>query len=109
MEEKQALFRLAEILERSIKGAREVKEAAPGIISLDLHGLYADEAKALIDKTLSKAAKSTYILRLIHGYHRGDSIRRMIFLEYGQGLDRRVIRVRGGSNPGTTDLILREL
>lgn len=77
------------------------------IIDIDLHGLYQDEAVKVIDKALKEAGSSTYQIRLVHGYHRGTSLKNMIFDEYKY--HPKVLRVQPGDNQGVTLLILREL
>ena len=76
-------------------------------IDIDLHGLYQDEAIKVIDKALKAADDSTYQIRLIHGYHRGTSLKDMIIDEYRY--DPKVLRIQPGDNQGITLLILREL
>ena len=46
-----------------------------GNIEIDLHGLRADEARKKIDTAIRKADNSVYRIKLIHGYHRGTSLR----------------------------------
>jgi len=75
---------------------------------LDLHGLRTEEAKKKIDAALSAAGAGVYRIRLIHGYHRGDAIRRMIYEEYRFGREPKVLRVCPGENEGITELVLRE-
>ncbi len=79
-----------------------------GIIELDLHGLNGEEAKRKIDGAIKNAASSVYRVRLIHGYHGGTSIKRMIEEEYGYSREKRVLRICPGNNPGITELVLRE-
>lgn len=76
-------------------------------IDIDLHGLYQDEAIKVIDKALKSADDSTYQLRLIHGHHRGTSLKDMILDEYKY--HPKVLRIQPGDNQGVTLLILREL
>ena len=78
-----------------------------GIIELDLHGMRAEEAKARIDKALDSAGTGIYRIRLIHGYHRGTSLARMIREEYSYGREPRVKRRESGSNDGITELVLK--
>ena len=47
-------------------------------VTIDLHGLMRDEAMRRIDRTLRDAESSVYQVRLVHGYHRGTSLRSMI-------------------------------
>lgn len=77
------------------------------IITVDLHGLFRDEAVKVIDRALKSADSSTYQIRLIHGYNRGTSLKDMIFDEYRY--HPKVLRIRPGDNLGTTILVLREL
>ena len=77
------------------------------IITLDLHGMFRDEAIKAIDKALRSADGSTYQIRLIHGYNRGTSLKDMIIDEYRY--HPKVLRVQPGDNLGTTILVLREL
>lgn len=78
------------------------------IIELDLHGMNCHQAKSAIDSVLSKIDNGTYRVRLIHGYHGGTSLSRMIYEEYGYGREERVKRIVNGSNQGITELIIRE-
>jgi len=77
------------------------------IVTIDLHGMFQDEAIKVIDKALKDADNSTYQIKLIHGYHRGTSLKNMIMDEYKY--DPMVIRIQPGDNMGTTILVLREL
>lgn len=77
------------------------------IITIDLHGLFQDEAIKVIDKALKNADDSTYQIKLIHGYNRGTSLKDMIVDEYRY--HPKVVRVQPGDNLGTTILVLREL
>ena len=77
------------------------------IVSIDLHGLFQDEAIKVIDKALKNADSSTYQIKLIHGYNRGTSLKNMIQDEYKY--HPKVLRIQPGDNLGTTILVLREL
>lgn len=77
------------------------------IVSIDLHGLFQDEAIKVIDKALKNADDSTYQIKLIHGYNRGTSLKNMIVDEYKY--HPKVLKVQPGDNLGTTILVLREL
>ena len=77
------------------------------IITIDLHGMFQDEAINVIDRALKNADNSTYQIKLIHGYHRGTSLKNMIMDEYKY--DPKVIRIQPGDNMGTTILVLQEL
>ena len=77
------------------------------IITIDLHGLFREDAMKKIDKTLKSADSGTYQIKLIHGYNRGTSLKNMIVEEYRH--HPKVLRVQPGDNLGTTILVLREL
>ena len=78
------------------------------IIEMDVHGLTVDEAIAKIEDTVARANASTYRVRVIHGYHRGNQIQRGIYRELGGGRNEKIKRIVGGDNPGITELILKE-
>ena len=80
-----------------------------GIIEVDLHGLRVEEAIQKAENEVRKAPSSVYIIRLIHGYHRGTGIREAIEYEFSNGRNPKVKRIHPGSNPGITELILREI
>ena len=77
-------------------------------IEIDVHGLFVDQAIAKIENEIRKANASTYRIRVIHGFNRGNNIQRAIYREIGHGLNPKVLRIVGGDNPGITELILRE-
>lgn len=76
-------------------------------IKIDLHTLRQDEAIRVIDHALATVGPYTYQLQLIHGFHRGTSLRTMIQYEYRN--HPKVLRIMPGDNPGITILVLREL
>lgn len=76
-------------------------------VDIDLHGLRQDEAIRVINKAIAAADSTTYQIRLIHGYHRGTSLRTMIYEEYRY--EPKVKRIMPGDNPGITVLVMREL
>ena len=76
-------------------------------ITIDLHGLMQTEAKKRNDRALASTGPGTYQLRLVHGYHRGTSLRSMIQDEYRY--HEKVLRIMPGDNPGVTILVLKEL
>ena len=76
-------------------------------VKVDLHGLRQEEAIRVIDRAIASAGPGTYQLQLIHGYHRGTSLRSMIQDEYRY--DPKVKRIIPGDNPGITVLVLKEL
>lgn len=76
-------------------------------VKIDLHGLTQEEAIRVIDKAIASAGTATYQLRLVHGYHRGTSLRTMIKEWYQY--EPKVKRIIPGDNPGITVLVLKEL
>ena len=76
-------------------------------VKIDLHGLRQEEAIKVIDKAIASAGPATYQLQLIHGYHRGTSLRSMIQQEYS--FHPKVKRIIPGDNPGMTVLVIKEL
>lgn len=78
------------------------------IIEMDVHGLFVEQAIARIEEQIRKANASTYRIRVIHGFNRGNQIQRGIYREIGHGLNPKVLRIVGGDNPGITELVLRE-
>lgn len=80
-----------------------------GFIEVDLHGMNCYQAKVCVDSKIKSADRSVYCIRLIHGYRGGTEIKNMILDEYSYGRNSKVIRIKPGSNPGITDLVLREL
>lgn len=77
-------------------------------IEIDVHGLTVDQALERIETQIKKANASTYRIKVIHGFNRGNNIQRGIYREIGHGLNPKVLRIVGGDNPGITELILRE-
>lgn len=76
-------------------------------IDVDLHGMRQEEAMRTIDKALASADYTTYQIRIVHGYHRGTSLRGMIRQEYQY--HEKIKRIIPGDNPGITLLVLKEL
>ena len=76
-------------------------------VKTDLHGMTESEAIKVIDQVLAKASPSTYQIQLIHGFHRGTVLQKMI-RDYYQ-YDKKVKRIIPGDNPGITVLVLKEL
>ena len=77
-------------------------------IDVDVHGMTAEQAIERIELIIKKANASTYRIRVVHGYNRGNAIQRAIYCEIGHGLNPKILRIVGGDNPGITELILRE-
>ncbi|MBR6891274.1 MAG: Smr/MutS family protein [Clostridia bacterium] len=76
-------------------------------VTIDLHGMMQAQAIKTIDRVLREAGPMVYQIRLIHGFHRGTSLRGMIQDEYRW--HEKVLRIMPGDNPGITVLVLREL
>ena len=76
-------------------------------VRIDLHGLRQEEAIRVIDRALASVDASTYQIQLIHGYHRGTSLRSMIQQEYS--FHPKAKRIIPGDNPGMTVLVIKEL
>ena len=77
-------------------------------IDIDVHGMTSEQAIDKIELLIKQANASTYRIRVVHGYNRGNAIQRAIYREIGHGLNHKVLRIVGGDNPGVTELILRE-
>ena len=79
------------------------------ITEIDIHGMQPDEAVSTLSRIINDAPPSVYRIRVIHGYHRGNALQRAIYdeFDYFHASDK-VMRMEGGSNPGITDIILRE-
>ena len=76
-------------------------------VEIDLHGLRQEEAIRVISKAISAADSRTYQIRLVHGFHRGTSLRTMIYDEFRY--EPNVKRIIPGDNPGITVLVMKEL
>ncbi len=77
-------------------------------IDIDVHGMNVEQAIARIEELIKKANPSTYRIRVVHGFNRGNNIQRGIYREIGHGLNPKVLRIVGGDNPGITEIVLRE-
>ncbi len=79
------------------------------ITEIDVHGLTSDEAVKKLGELIDSAPDTVYRIRVIHGYHRGNALQRAIYDEFDYfHTSDRVKRVVSGSNPGITELILKE-
>lgn len=77
-------------------------------IDVDVHGMTVEQAIEKIESLIKQANASTYRIRVVHGFNRGNAIQRAIYREIGYGLNPKVLRIVGGDNPGVTELVLRE-
>ena len=80
-----------------------MKEA---VITADLHGKTAHQAKVTVDALLRRAGTGTYRIRLIHGSHGGTALWDFIQAEYSR--HPKVKRLLLSPDGGTTELVLRE-
>ena len=80
-----------------------------GIVEIDLHGMRVEVALRTVMRAVQKVPSSVYRIRVIHGYNSGTALREMIGDEFSYGRVPKVIRIEQGSNPGITELVLREL
>ena len=78
-------------------------------IDIDVHGMTSEQAIEKIESLINRANPSTYRIRVVHGFNRGNAIQRAIYREIGYGMNPKVLRIVGGDNPGVTELVLREL
>ena len=79
------------------------------ITEIDIHGMQPEEAVKTLVKVIDGAPDTVYRIRVIHGYHRGNALQRAIYDEFDYfHTSDRVLRMEGGSNPGITEIILRE-
>lgn len=77
----------------------------PGIVTVDVHGMTAAEARKCIESKL-KSSRGVYRIKVVHGYHGGTALRDMVRGQLAK--NPKVIRVEIGLNDGETDLILKE-
>ena len=77
-------------------------------IDIDVHGMTSEQAIEKIESLINKANPSTYRIRVVHGFNRGNAIQQAIYRELGHGLNPKLLRIVGGDNPGITELVLRE-
>ena len=79
------------------------------ITEIDIHGMTPEAAVKTISRIIDNAPASVYRIRVIHGYHRGNALQRAIYDEFDYfHTSDKVQRMEGGSNPGITEIILRE-
>lgn len=74
-------------------------------VSVDLHGMYVEDARRLLANWLSRAPDGVKELRVIHGYRNGDALLTMIRKRFKHP---RVSCVLPALNPGETRLILNK-
>ena len=91
---------------RAAEGDLAMRLNLASVVTVDLHGKTAAQARVAIDAALRRAGGGVYRVRLIHGYRLGAAIKDMIFTVYVH--HRKVLRLEP-VNDGATDLVLREL
>lgn len=74
-----------------------------GVVTIDLHGKNAYQARVTIDAALRRARAGTYRLRIIHGCNGGTALRDLVRQEY-KGRCLRTVAI----SEGVTELVLRE-
>ena len=77
----------------------------PGVITADLHGKNAYQAKVTVEALLRRADRATYRLRLIHGCHGGTALRDFIRETYSH--HPQVQRLVFSPDGWVTELVLR--
>lgn len=75
------------------------------VASVDLHGMYVEDARRLLANWLSRAPDDIKELRVIHGYRKGDALLTMVRKRFKHP---RVSSVLPSLNPGETRLILNK-
>ena len=74
-------------------------------ITLDLHGYTVVEAKKEIEKLIAKSSNDVKFIRVIHGYHSGDTLKE--FVRSRNGIrSKRLMRKKYTMNQGETILEL---
>ena len=76
-----------------------------GVITLDLHGKTQYQAQVALEAALRRRG-GAYRIRVIHGYGHNTRLRDMLWEQYQCRPE--ILRLEAGSNPGQTDLVLRE-
>lgn len=75
------------------------------IKEIDVHGMSSSEAKKYINQILNSLSKDIQILTIIHGYHSGNALAKMIRANFKK--HQKVDKIIIGLNQGSTDLILK--
>jgi DNA-nicking Smr family endonuclease len=78
-----------------------------GTIEVDIHGMNRLQAKNHIEGVIKRAKKDVYRIRIVHGYQGGTKLKEMVQKDFKN--HSKVLRTEVGLNPGSTDLVLREL
>ena len=75
------------------------------VMTVDLHGMYLEDARSLLENWLGHAPAGVTELRVIHGYQRGTALRDMLRSGFSHP---RVKAVLPSLNPGETRLVLKK-
>lgn len=75
-------------------------------MEIDLHGKNLYQARVMLMSALKKATAADYRLRVIHGYHGGETLRAMV--QEISASHPKVLRIERTPNEGETVLVLRE-
>ena len=62
-------------------------------IDIDVHGMTSEQAIEKIESLINRANPSTYRIRVVHGFNRGNVIQRAIYREIGHGMNPKVLRI----------------
>ena len=79
--------------------------ANESVITIDLHGKNAYQARVLLDAALRRAG-GAYRIHIIHGHHLGNALSTLVRTEYAR--HEKVLRVLAVGD-GATEWVLREL
>lgn len=74
------------------------------VIEADIHGMTCAEAKRALERLLSRAGKDVTEIRVIHGYHNGQTLRDMVRLHLKHP---RISAKLISLNPGETRILLK--
>ena len=74
------------------------------VIELDIHGMYADDAKREIERYLSTVSPKVQEVIVIHGYHKGQVLKNIVITRLKHP---RIASKLVSLNEGQTRLILK--
>ncbi|MDR0984347.1 MAG: Smr/MutS family protein [Ruminococcus sp.] len=66
-------------------------------ISIDLHGLTARDAKDVLKFNLDNLKKDTREVEIIHGYHGGDRLKRLVLSYSHPKIKKKIVGLNKGS------------
>jgi len=88
--------------ERTMSAVLETKIGT--VIEVDIHGMTSAEAKRALERLLSRAGKEITEIRVIHGYHNGQTLRDMVRFSLKHP---RISAKLVSLNPGETRILLK--